>query len=176
MSRSFLSLFCGSLVLVGCMTVAAPTTPPDGSTSAADDALARMDPRTPVPLLPMMASHQKRNMRDHLAAVQAIVGAIGSDDFAAVEQAATRIGSSATMAGTCTDMGAAAPGFTEQGLLFHHTADRITEAARSQDRAGVLAALDATLQTCTACHAAWKQQIVDEATWQRLTASVDRAR
>jgi hypothetical protein len=68
-------------------------------------------------------------------------------------------------------MGAAAPGFTEQALEFHRTADRIAAAARAGDRTRVLAALAATVQTCTACHATWKQQVVDEATWQRLASS-----
>jgi cytochrome c556 len=62
-------------------------------------------------------------------------------------------------------MGAAAPGFTEQALGFHAAADRIAVAARERDRARVAAELGATLETCTSCHAAWKQQIVDEATW-----------
>jgi DNA-binding MarR family transcriptional regulator len=39
-------------------------------------ALDRMDTRAPVPLLPMMANHQKQNMRDHLVAVQEIVAAL----------------------------------------------------------------------------------------------------
>jgi hypothetical protein len=33
----------------------------------------------------------------------------------------------------------------------------------------VLKALGATLQTCTGCHATFRQQIVDEATWNRMT-------
>jgi hypothetical protein len=38
-----------------------------------------------------------------------------------------------------------------------------------------MTALSATLQTCTACHAAWKQQVVDEATWQKATATAPPA-
>lgn len=70
----------------------------------------------------------------------------------------------------CNHMGAGAPGFTEQALNFHHTADGISEAARQGDRLGVMRAPDLTLQTCTNCHAVWKQQVVDEPTWQRLTS------
>ncbi|HEY6559065.1 MAG TPA: hypothetical protein VI072_17395 [Polyangiaceae bacterium] len=130
-----------------------------------------MDTRTPVPLLPMMANHQKQNMRDHLVAVQEIVTALASDDYPAIERAAGRIGFSEQMGQMCTHMGAGAPGFTEQALNFHHTADRITAAAHDRDRARVLTELGATLQTCTSCHAAWKQQVVDEPTWQRLTSA-----
>lgn len=135
------------------------------------EALDRMDTRTPVPLLPMMANHQKQNMREHLVAVQEIVAALAIDDFAAVERAVERIGFSEQMGQMCTHMGAGAPGFTEKALGFHHTADRIATAAREQDQARVLTELSATLLTCTSCHAEWKQHVVDEPTWQRLTAS-----
>lgn len=140
------------------------------ATSAAD-ALDRLDTRTPVPLLPMMAKHQKENMRDHLVAVQEVVAALATDDFAGVERAAGRLGFSEPMGQMCTHMGAGAPGFTEQALHFHRTADRISAAARERDRARVLTELTATLQLCTSCHAAWKQQVVDEPTWTRLTAA-----
>jgi hypothetical protein len=96
---------------------------------------------------------------------------LATDDFSGVERAAGRIGFSEQMGQMCTHMGAGAPGFTEQALGFHHTADRIAAAARDRDRARVLTELSATLQTCTSCHAAWKQQVVDEPTWQRLTSS-----
>ncbi len=135
------------------------------------DVLDQIDTRSPVPLLPMMAHHQKQNMRDHLVAVQEIVVALSQDDFAGVERAAGRIGFSEQMGQQCSHMGAGAPGFTEQALHFHHTADRISEAAREKDRARVLTELGATLQTCTACHAVWKQQVVDDAAWTERTSS-----
>ena len=143
---------------------AAPAAPP-----SAPEALDRLDTRRAVPLLPMMANHQKQNMRDHLVAVQEIVAALATDDFAGVEKAAGRIGFSEKMGQMCTHMGAGAPGFTEQALAFHQAADRISAAAREHDRSRVLTELSATVQTCTACHASWKQQVVDEPTWSRLT-------
>jgi hypothetical protein len=151
--------------------VAASSSDPGASCASAADALDGLDTRAPVPLLPMMANHQKQNMRDHLVAVQEIVAALATDDFVAVERAAGRIGFSDQMGQMCSHMGAGAPGFTEQALNFHHTADRIGAAARDRDRDRVLAALGNTLQTCTACHATWKQQVVDEAAWSRHAAS-----
>jgi hypothetical protein len=71
----------------------------------------------------------------------------------------------------CTHMGAGAPGFTEQALNFHHTADTIAAAARQRDRAAVLRALGSTLQTCTGCHAKFRQSVVDGATWNLLTST-----
>jgi hypothetical protein len=131
--------------------------------------LDSMDARAPVPLLPMMAAHQKSNMRDHLLAVQEIVLALAADDFAAVERAAARIGYSEQMGQMCAHMGAAAPGFTDKALEFHRTADTIAAAAQAQDRTAVAKALGATLQTCTHCHATFRQQIVDTATWNDMT-------
>jgi hypothetical protein len=129
-----------------------------------------MDTRIAVPLLPMMANHQRQNMRDHLLAVQEIVVAAAAEDFAAVERAAGRIGYSEQMGQMCTHMGAGAPDFTVQALKFHHTADTITGAARQHDRVAVMQALGATLQTCTGCHATFRQSVVDAPTWSRLTS------
>jgi hypothetical protein len=155
----------------------APTPPrvataePSPSPITAPEVLDRIDPRSPVPLLPAMASHQKQNMRDHLVAVQEVVSALSIADYAGVEAAAARIGFSQAMGQTCSHMGAGAPGFAEQAIEFHHTADRIGIAARERDGAAVMMALGSTLQSCTSCHAVWKQQVVDEPTWQRLAAS-----
>ena len=131
------------------------------SPASANDALDRLDARRPVPLLPHMAQHQKQNMRDHLEAVQGIVAAAAVSDFEKVAESAKRLGFSESMGRMCEHMGAAAPGFTEQALAFHHTADEIAVAATKQDGAAVLAALSKTLQTCTACHTTFKQQLVE---------------
>jgi hypothetical protein len=136
--------------------------------SDAQQTLDRLDTRVAVPLLPMMANHQKQNMRDHLLAVQEIILAASSDDFVGVERAAGRMGYSDQMAQQCTHMGAGAPGFTEQAITFHRTADTIATAARQHDRAAVMRALGSTLQICTGCHAAFRQNVVDEASWSRL--------
>lgn len=169
-------IFLGCLVVLGCKRETPPAPQPaapvaaSATTSPVDD-LDRLDARKTVPLLPMMANHQKQNMRDHLVAVQQIVTGLAADDFGAIEQAASRIGFSEQMGQMCTHMGAGAPGFTEQALSFHRTADTIATAARQHDRGAVLAALATTLQTCTSCHAAWKQQVVDEKAWAQTTST-----
>jgi hypothetical protein len=141
--------------------------PDPGSAHAAADA---MDSRTPLPLLPRMAVHQKQNMRDHLLVVQEVTTALTRGDFDAAGRAAQRIASSARMTQTCEHMGSHAPGFTELALDFHRTADALVAATRERDREHVLAALGHTLNACTSCHASYKQQIVDETTWARLSA------
>lgn len=150
----------------------APPVPPAPARGAPTpgDVLDRLDLRAAVPLLPMMAHHQKQNMRDHLVAVQEIAAALARADFVGIEAAAARIGFSEQMGQMCTHMGAGAPGFAQQAIEFHQTADRVTAAARARDAGLVLAEFAATLQTCTSCHAVWKQQVVDEPTWQRLTS------
>lgn len=130
---------------------------------------ATHDGRKPLPLLAIMADHQKQNMREHLAAMEGIVAALARDDMEGVVQAARPLGLTEAMAEMCQHMGAAAPDFTAMALKFHRTADTIVDAARHRDRAGVLKALDRTLQTCVGCHATYRQEVVDEATWQRLT-------
>lgn len=144
-------------------------TPAPAARAAAADQLAVLDARQPVPLLPRMADHQKENMRDHLLAVQEIVGALAARDFAAVTRSASRIGSSPQAEQMCAHMGAGAAGFSERGLRFHRTADRIAEAAGRRDLDATLVALSETLQTCNACHATFRQDVVDEATWDAAT-------
>lgn len=139
------------------------------SSTTPHEALDRMDTRVAVPLLPMMANHQKQNMRDHLVVVQEIVAAAGTNDFAAIEKAAGRIGYSEQMGQMCNHMGAGAPGFTDKALEFHHSADKIGGAAKKKDMAAVWKALGETLATCTGCHAAFKQHVVDEAAWSAAT-------
>ena len=157
------------LFLIGCQQPAKdhPAPPPAPSAPAAVTAsssapheLERLDVRKPVPLLPVMAHHQKQSMREHLEAVQQIVAALAIDDFAGAEKAAKRIGFSESMGRMCEHLGAGAPGFTEHALAFHHTADGISLAAARRDKPGVLAALSATLSACTTCHASYKQQLV----------------
>ena len=145
---------------------------PKGSQTPAIDAsfsspmavseLERIDTRKPVPLNPMMANHQKQNMREHLQAVQAIVDGLAREDFVAVEKAAKTMGYSEEMRQMCTNMGAGAPGFTERAIKFHKSADKIAEAAQFKNRIGTLQALNATLQTCTSCHATFRQQLINE--------------
>jgi hypothetical protein len=164
MTRRVVLLGVALAGMLACSREQSPAPPETSSAEpkpSAAETLDRLDSRKPVPLLPKMAAHQKENMRDHLLVVQEIVLALASEDFAAVERAASRIGFSEETGRMCAHMGAAAPGFTDQALDFHHTADRIAVAARERDRVRVLAELGATLETCTSCHATWKQQLVD---------------
>lgn len=133
--------------------------------------LAGSDARMPLYLLPMMADHQKQNMREHLAAVNEVVAALAKKDFHAVGEAAKKLGTSPAMQQMCTHMGAATPGFSERALAFHSTADTIVAAAETKSDAKVLAALNKTLDTCVSCHADYRQVAVDQARWNELTGA-----
>lgn len=176
MKKVFVCLVVLPAAFVACQS-GAPSDAPSSSAGPATpapstsphEALDKMDARVAVPLLPMMANHQKQNMRDHLVAVQEIAAAAGANDFAAIEKAAGRIGYSEQMGQMCSHMGAGAPGFTDKALEFHRSADKIGAAAREKDMGAVWKRLGETLATCTGCHATFKQQVVDEATWSAAT-------
>jgi hypothetical protein len=123
----------------------------------------------------MMAWHQKQNMNDHLVAIQQITAALAREDWEGVAQASARIESSPQMQQMCEHMGAGADGFTEYALEFHRRADQIAVAARTQSTAAVLSATANTLQACTSCHATYRQEVVDSATWTARTGAVHDA-
>jgi cytochrome c556 len=128
------------------------------------------DARRPLYLLPMMAEHQKQNMREHLAAVNGIVAALAKGDFGAVRAAAKKLGTTPEMQQMCMNFGAATPGFSERALAFHATADGLSAAAAAADTQKVLGALSATLNSCVSCHAAYRQEVVDQERWRQLTS------
>ena len=130
------------------------------------------DMRKPVVLTEMMAEHQKKNMRDHLEAIQDLVGAIAEKNFSKMADAGKRLGTTPEMAVMCEHMGQATPGFTEFALKMHSAADKIAEAALKKNSNDVILAMHRTLQSCTACHSAFKQQVVTEVEWKKLTQSL----
>ncbi len=129
---------------------------------------AATDQRWPLKLLPMMAAHQKEMMRSHLVAVQKIIAATAVHDFDGISRAAHSMGYSEQTAAMCSNMGAATPGFTERAIQFHLSADAITAAADNKNMDGVMTALGKTLAHCTGCHAMYRQEVVDQTTWQQL--------
>jgi len=157
------------------IAVAACASPPSTVAPTPDDddpirAVAELDGRTAVPLLPPMAVHMREQMREHLVTIQAISAALADDDLERAAVAADTLGTSPTSGMMCEHMGAGAPGFTERGLEMHRSADAIATAARAGDHAGTLRALSATLSNCTGCHATYRQEIVSSAEWTRRTA------
>src|SRR5687767_15989180 len=94
--RAFLA---ATWLCLGCRATAGGEPKPEASHLAKaaapanpNAALDKLDQRRPVPLLPVMALHQKQNMRDHLEAVEQVVAAASAGDFDKVAAAATRMG------------------------------------------------------------------------------------
>ena len=155
---------------MACDQPAVPTEPvPDACAPVL--ALAKLDDRRPVPLRPMMAWHQKQNMLEHLVVIQRIVDGVSREDWDEVASASQRIETSPQMEQMCEHMGAGAAGFTEMALDFHDRAKAIAESARRRDSDSVLRATAHTLEACTTCHATFRQDVVDEATWRERAAA-----
>ena len=168
----------GFTVLVIAMTSGCSKSLDDPSAIAAPHATpppraANADVRAPVPLTETMAVHQKTEMRDHLRVIQEITRALGHDDFDTIAKSAERIAWSESQAAMCKHMGAGAPGFSDMGERFHHTATTIVESARRRDRPAVGAALDATITTCVGCHDTFRQQIVDSDAFAKIGGAAD---
>ena len=159
----------------GAPPASAPSRQPASMSSAVNTAcapvadLAALDHRRPVPLQPMMAWHQKQNMMEHLVAIERITDALAREDWSAIADASALIESSPQMQQMCQHMGAGADGFTDLALEFHRRADAIGLAAKDHDRVAVLTATARTLNACTKCHATYRQEVVDAATWQART-------
>jgi Cytochrome C' len=156
---------------MACGTPGEPAAPAPAVAAHPSDALAALDARAPVPLLPHMALHQKQNMQDHLLVVQQITDGLARSDWTAVEAAAGRFASSPQMQMQCEHMGMGADGFTERALDFHRRADGIVAAAKEQDASKVLAATAATLEACTGCHATYRQDVVTDDAWRERTGA-----
>jgi len=149
----------------------ATTTPSVADAYSPIAALNDMDNRTPVPLQPIMAWHQKQNMQQHLVAIQRIIDGLADEDWTEIAAASARIESSPQMQQMCEHMGAGAEGFTERALDFHKRADSIGIAAKAKDGPGVLRATSNTLKACTGCHAEYRQDVVTAEVWQKRTGS-----
>ena len=129
------------------------------------------DTRKPLPLTAMMAEHQKQNMRGHLEAIRDLTEAFVSKNFKQIEDAGKRLGTSPEMKMMCDHMGRGAPGFTEMALRMHSEADKITEAGQKKNLKAAMVATNRTLQSCTACHAVYKQEILSEVDWKKAIES-----
>jgi len=130
-----------------------------------------VDTRKPLPLTAMMAEHQKQNMRGHLEAIRDLTEAFISKNFKQIEEAGKKLGTSPQMAMMCDHMGRGAPGFTEMALRMHSEADKITEAGQKKNLKAAMIAANRTLQSCTACHAIYKQEVLSEEAWKKKTES-----
>lgn len=115
-----------------------------------------MDERISLGLSPEMKQHQLSNMREHLAAVQAIVRAMSENKFEEASKAAhARLGLTPEMQQMCGTFGNEQ--FSALGLAFHRSGDELGETLKTGNLKASLRALDKTMSYCTECHATFRQ-------------------
>lgn len=124
--------------------------------------LALADERTMVDMPPMMQAHMLGNMRDHLMAIEEIVGNLATGDFTQASHIAeNRLGMSSLKAHGASHMAKVMPKeMAEIGTAMHRSSSRfallIQDAELTENHAEVYGALQAVLTNCNACHSAYK--------------------
>lgn len=123
---------------------------------------AEADPRQRVDLPPPMREHMLANMRDHLAAIEAIARLLAEGRYdEAADTAESRLGMSAMGAHGGHHMAPHMPeGMRAIGTAMHRAASRLAVGARDAEvqgeLAGALTGLADVMQQCVACHAAYR--------------------
>ena len=113
------------------------------------------DKRASLKVPPMMKSHMRSNMRDHLAAVNETVKLVGAGNFEAASRLIhDRLGTNEEMTKMCGMFGDET--YKEMGLAMHASADVLSAEIKSKDMGRIMKALSGTLEKCVACHAAFR--------------------
>ena len=128
-------------------------------------ARAMEDGREFVDLPPMLRDHMLHNMRDHLLALDEILGKLADGDVdAAAAIAEGRLGMSSMSLHGASEIGKFMPkGMAEIGTRMHHTASQFVIAAQNADmnpsreaQHEVYRALQAVTENCNACHQGYR--------------------
>jgi hypothetical protein len=128
--------------------------------------LERLDMRAPEMLTPEAAWQQKQKMMGFLTEIQQVTEGPAVEDWDAVMRAAATLGTSPETRLTCSDRPRGVDAIGAMAIDFRCRADEITAAAQAHDRGAVLRATAKTLGACNGCHVAFREQLVDEATWR----------
>jgi hypothetical protein len=114
------------------------------------------DTRVSLGLSAPMRRTQLAMMRDHLKAVEEIVGLIAAGKFDRASSIAhQRLGLTPQMKRMCSMFGN--KDFETMGIAFHNSADHLGDVLKTGDTASSLQALHATMQYCVACHQSFRQ-------------------
>jgi len=119
-----------------------------------------VDLRQPLRMSPQLSARQLANMREHLQNIQAIVMALSVGDFAGIAERAQGMGHREGTRRMCQQFSGGGEGFMEMAMGFHDSADALAEAAGTHDTDAVIDALGQTLARCNACHATFRQEVV----------------
>jgi hypothetical protein len=114
-------------------------------------------PRVRLDLKPAQREMLKRTMREHLAALEAIVAALSRQDYRkAADIAHLELGFPKHHEAMQRERGAALPEQYQKFALEHHrAAEALAGAIARKDMPPILRELARTIQTCTACHRAY---------------------
>ena len=118
--------------------------------------MSMMDMRTSLGLSAEMKQHQLSNMREHVEAVQSIIGLMSENKFEDASKIAHgKLGLTPEMQKMCSMFNNEK--FMTLGLAFHKSGDDLGNALQTKDVAASLRALNKTMQYCVECHATFRQ-------------------
>jgi len=114
------------------------------------------DNRISLNLSQQMKQHQLMNMRSHVNAVKSIINLLSTNQFEkASEVAHSKLGLTEEMRKMCTSF--KNKEFTNMGLAFHKSADKLGEILKTKNKDKSLQALSTTMNFCVNCHATFRQ-------------------
>ena len=119
---------------------------------------ASADDRVAVELPQMMREHMLANMRDHLAAINEILGYLGNGELdRAAETAEYRLGMSSLESHGASHMAKFMPqAMREAGTTMHQSASRFARIAQEGDALTAYRALADVTAACVACHSGFR--------------------
>jgi len=118
--------------------------------------MSMMDTRTTLGLSAEMKQHQLSNMREHVGAIQSIIGFMSENKFEDASKIAhTKLGLTPEMQKMCSMFNNEK--FMALGIAFHKSGDDLGDALHTEDANASLRALNKTMQYCVECHATYRQ-------------------
>jgi cytochrome c553 len=120
--------------------------------------IATNDTRLPVELPGAMRQHMLANMRDHLAAINEILGYLGKGKLEkAADTAEYRLGMSSLESHGARHMAGFMPdGMRQAGTAMHRAASRFALKAQEGDVTLAYRSLSEVTAACVACHAKYR--------------------
>ncbi len=131
-------------------------TPHNGSHGMRHEMPSVKDERISLGLSPAMKQHQLANMRNHVEAVQSIIGLLSEGAFDKASHIAySKLGLTEEMKKMCNSF--ENENFKNLGLAFHKSGDALGDTLKTKDITKSLGALHTTMTYCVQCHATFRQ-------------------
>lgn len=131
-----------------------------------------LDDRVALPLSPSMANKQLANMRELFEHVQILVDGMGQNDFKIIERGASRFTTNAARITIAKEMGRGDQAFAEMGILMLESGDTLMAAVKKKDLKLINQKFAELLTNCSACHGAYKQNIIPESDFLKIKPAV----